>query len=230
MPKFKCLLNLEMYPWDSQRCHITITITNVKPENIHFANHTGQYLGRDDLQEYLFSKWWLNVSGNTAQLSFQLIRLSEKHVWTTIVPTSLLLGISYGTLFIPLESFSERGTLSLTTLLVLVSLYTETLSSLPITPYNKKIEKWYILIIIYVSLIITLHLATSNASIPHTEDNQDAIAKGNKFAKNSPKIFWKRQRRVGCYLPGAHAVLVGARVVFGSSLVVIVVLFYLNII
>lgn len=229
MPKFKCLLNLKMYPWDAQMCHVTITVTNVKPGNVHFVNYTGQYLGRQDLQEYLFDKWWLSTSGNTAELSFQLIRLYEKHVWTTIVPTSLLLGISYGTLFIPVESFSERGTMSLTTLLVLVSLYTEALSSLPVTSYNKKIEKWYILLIIYVSLIITLHLALSNTSNQQS-NNQNFSAKDERLVAKCGKVFWKRQRRAWCSLPRAQTVLVGARIVFGFTLVVTVCFFFLNVI
>lgn len=229
MPRFKCLLNLRMYPWDSQICQVTITVTNVKPGNAYFVNYTGQYLGRKDLQEYYFDNWWLSVSGNTAELSFQIIRLYEKHVWTTIVPTSLLLGISYGTLFIPVESFSERGTMSLTTLLVLVSLYTETLSSLPVTSYNKKIEKWYILLIIYVSLIITLHLALSNTSSQQYK-NQNFCVKDERLVAKSGKVFWKRERRTWPSLPCAQTVLVGARIVFGFALVVTVCLFSVNLI
>lgn len=48
--------------------------------------------------------------------------------------------------------------MSLTTLLVLISLYTETASTLPKTPYLKLIDVWFVFSIVYLSLIITTHL------------------------------------------------------------------------
>lgn len=50
--------------------------------------------------------------------------------------------------------------MSLTTLLVLISLYTETASTLPKTPYLKFIDVWFVFSIVYLSLIITTHLVT----------------------------------------------------------------------
>lgn len=66
----------------------------------------------------------------------------------------------YGTLLLPLESFAERGSMSLTTLLMFIALYTETSSSLPSTAYLKHIDVWFVFGLIYLFLIITIHLAT----------------------------------------------------------------------
>lgn len=76
------------------------------------------------------------------------------------IPLFLLLSFParYGTLFLPVESFPERGGMSLTTLLVFISLYTETASTLPKTPYLKLIDVWFVFSIVYLSLIITTHL------------------------------------------------------------------------
>lgn len=218
MPRFKCPLDLEMYPWDSQICNITLKVANVKAGHMHFIQHSLHYQDKQQLQEYLLRDWRLDTKGNRAMLSFRLVRRYEKHVWTTLVPTSLLLAISYGTLFIPAESFSERGTMSLTTLLVLVSLYTEALSSLPVTSYNKQIEKWYLYLIIYVSLVITVHLLTSNPVA-----RRALASDGCK-----PKIFWTRPKQSLWRQPDAKTVLVVARVVFGVALVLTLILFSLN--
>lgn len=85
-------------------------------------------------------------------------RCSDFHIWTTYLPTSLLLGIGYGTLFLPVERFPERGTMSLTTLLVFISLYTDVSSSLPSTSYVKHIDVWFVYNIVFLSLIIATHL------------------------------------------------------------------------
>ncbi|KAK3883892.1 hypothetical protein Pcinc_011795 [Petrolisthes cinctipes] len=74
------------------------------------------------------------------------------------LPADRSVNSGYGTLFLPVESFPERGGMSLTTLLVLISLYTETASTLPKTPYLKLIDIWFVFNIVYLSLIITTHL------------------------------------------------------------------------
>ena len=50
--------------------------------------------------------------------------------------------------------------MSLTTLLVFISLYTETSNSLPSTAYLKYIDVWFVFSITYLSVIIIVHLAT----------------------------------------------------------------------
>ncbi|KAK3894787.1 hypothetical protein Pcinc_001509 [Petrolisthes cinctipes] len=109
-------------------------------------------------EEYQVTKCFLCLSPGGFNLTLGLERRSEYHVWATYLPTALLLDIGYGTLFLPVESFPERGGMSLTTLLVLISLYTETASTLPKTPYLKLINIWFVFNIVYLSLIITTHL------------------------------------------------------------------------
>lgn len=68
--------------------------------------------------------------------------------------------------------------MSLTTLLVFISLYTETSGSLPSTAYLKLIDVWFVFSITYLTLIICVHLATftigpkaSYSSMPQTNPN-----------------------------------------------------------
>ncbi|XP_042870897.1 acetylcholine-gated ion channel acc-4-like [Penaeus japonicus] len=53
--------------------------------------------------------------------------------------------------------------MSLTTLLVLVSLYSDTATSLPKTSYLKLIDVWFIFSISFLSAVIAFHLATNRA-------------------------------------------------------------------
>ncbi|KAK3883367.1 hypothetical protein Pcinc_012305 [Petrolisthes cinctipes] len=72
--------------------------------------------------------------------------------------------IQYGTLLLPLDNFNERGTMSLTTLLVFISLYAQTTASLPRTAYMKRIDLWYVFCIAFLTLVIFTNLATSTTT------------------------------------------------------------------
>lgn len=72
----------------------------------------------------------------------------------------LFLHSRYGTLFLPAARFPERGGMSLTTLLVLIALYSDASAALPKTSYIKFIDIWFVFGISFLSLIIFVHLAT----------------------------------------------------------------------
>lgn len=84
----------------------------------------------------------------------------------------------------PVDRFSERGTMSLTTLLVLISLYTETSSSLPSTAYLKHIDVWFVFNICFLTLIIGIHLATCSSVSEGT--GSDHQSTGPLFLPHSP--------------------------------------------
>ncbi|KAK3877443.1 hypothetical protein Pcinc_017844 [Petrolisthes cinctipes] len=96
------------------------------------------------------------------QLTFR--RKNAYHIWATYLPCILLLGIGYGTLLLPLDNFNERGTMSLTTLLVFISLNAQTTASLPRTAYLKRIDLWYVFCIAFLTLVIFTNLATSTTT------------------------------------------------------------------
>lgn len=99
---------------------------------------------------------------------------------TPLVPfaNSLVLSslLRYGTLFLPAEFFSERGTMSLTTLLVFISLYTETSSTLPSTSYIKRIDIWFVFSIVYLTLIIMFHLVTCTSALIATSSSSTSTS------------------------------------------------------
>ncbi|KAK3875720.1 hypothetical protein Pcinc_019420 [Petrolisthes cinctipes] len=153
-----CYFDLRMYPFDQQQCHVQVQLSQASRSQVEVSESSHVVWCSKGREEYQVTKCFLRVSPGGFNLTLGLERRSEYHVWATYLPTALLLGIGYGTLFLPVESFPERGGMSLTTLLVLISLYTETASTLPKTPYLKLIDIWFVFNIVYLSLIITTHL------------------------------------------------------------------------
>lgn len=139
--------------------------------------------------------------------------------------------LRYSTLFLSAALFNERGTMSLTTLLVFISLYTDTTSSLPSTAYHKHIDLWFIFSITYLSLIIITHLATSSTAAASHQPSSPSSAspsvspsvssKGNKARPPSTSTAWEEgvhQRH--CWKPSDVVILKVARFVFSVAAVV----------
>lgn len=77
--------------------------------------------------------------------------------------------------------------MSLTTLLVFISLYTDVSSSLPSTAHLKLIDLWFVYNILFLSFIIATHLLACGSvqeseermwAVPHRE--KDAIASSSR--------------------------------------------------
>ncbi|CAL4087055.1 unnamed protein product, partial [Meganyctiphanes norvegica] len=98
------------------------------------------------------------------RIELYLIGYPMYHGFATFVPTILLHLLSFATLLINAQNFSDRGSMSLTTLLVLIALYVETLSSLPRTPYLKSLDVWFGFSVTFLTLIIAVHVATNGAT------------------------------------------------------------------
>ncbi|MPC44567.1 Ligand-gated ion channel 50 [Portunus trituberculatus] len=178
-PVVRCNFNLLLFPWDVQVCSFNIIVVNIHAQGMRF-NRSSRAVYKDGLvlEEYLLNNMTLvpGEDGNTASITLVLERRYQKYLWDTFLPSASLLIIGYGTLFLPAESFSDRGTMSLTSLLVLVALYTDSLDTLPTIPYNTLMDIWYIFSIAFLGLIIATHLCTSKSP-----DNQFSIQyqKGN---------------------------------------------------
>ncbi|XP_045117865.1 uncharacterized protein LOC123508321 isoform X2 [Portunus trituberculatus] len=157
-----CDFRLRWYPWDDQLCFLTLVVTNVRESGLLLNQSSGVLSCPTLLEEYKVASCALGKEEgptNTITVYLKLSRRYEYHLFTTFLPTSLLLILGYGTLLLPVESFNERGIMSLTLLLVFISLYTETSNSLPSTAYLKHIDVWFVFNLTYLSVIISVHLA-----------------------------------------------------------------------
>ncbi|KAK3894269.1 hypothetical protein Pcinc_001963 [Petrolisthes cinctipes] len=163
-----CRYDLLKYPDDIQTCNITFQILNVRQDGLKWELPSSSEVKCPVFHE----EFWVkdcrfllpdNFSSRFfVQLTFR--RKNAYHIWATYLPCILLLGIGYGTLLLPLDNFNERGTMSLTTLLVFISLYAQTTASLPRTAYLKRIDLWYVFCIAFLTLVIFTNLATSTTT------------------------------------------------------------------
>lgn len=166
-PIIRCNFDLLKFPWDIQVCAFNVSITNVQKNNSDFTLASRvKNLQSHALEEYILD----DVSGaavnksNTYTVSLKLERRYQQYICDTYLPSALLLAIGYGTLFLPVEPFNDRGTMSLTTLLVLVALYTDSRSELPGTAYSTHSDIWYIFSMVYLGSITAMHLFTASES------------------------------------------------------------------
>ena len=77
-----------------------------------------------------------------ASVEIPLSRRYSYYVTTTFIPTFMLLLISYMSFFCKVEYVDLRVMMTITTLLVLYSLYQQIEDSLPKTAYTKAIDVW----------------------------------------------------------------------------------------
>ncbi|XP_064110595.1 pH-sensitive chloride channel 2-like [Macrobrachium nipponense] len=74
----------------------------------------------------------------------------------TFLPTSLMIVIAYLTFYFKVEDFNDRIMVSLTSLLVLSSLFNQSSSSLPKTSYFKLVDVWFLTSIVTIFIIIVI--------------------------------------------------------------------------
>ncbi|KAK3863709.1 hypothetical protein Pcinc_030547 [Petrolisthes cinctipes] len=158
-----CDIHLQRFPWVQHQCSVLMKIPNVREtETVYDPASSVTQVMQAMVGTYKIVDWNLRIQNNSPSfaLLLSLHQQAEYHIWTVYLPTTLLMAIGYGTLFLPAERFPERGGMSLTTLLVLISLYTDASAALPNTSYIKLIDIWFVFSISFLSLIIAVHLAT----------------------------------------------------------------------
>ncbi|XP_066956103.1 uncharacterized protein [Macrobrachium rosenbergii] len=193
---FWCACNLKKYPFDRQRCSINMEITNVPEEVLTYEvgiESSGMLRARDMQRDYFLGNMDLRIKNGSRLVSatFQLIRCPNYQLFTIYLPTIFLHGIGYGTLSISAQDFQDRGAMSLTTMLVLVSLYSEVQSDLPSTAFMKYIDFWFIFSIFFLTLIIVVHLLTN-------DNSTSLVHQGPVYSGRSKKVFetsWKERLR-----------------------------------
>ncbi|KAK7073212.1 hypothetical protein SK128_020868 [Halocaridina rubra] len=81
---------------------------------------------------------------------------------TVFLPTAMLQIVGYTTLFVNVVLMDVRMAVSLTTLLVLYTLFSSTSDALPVTAYVKMIDVWFFFCIFLLFFIIVVHVAVEH--------------------------------------------------------------------
>ncbi|XP_063850454.1 uncharacterized protein LOC135094351 [Scylla paramamosain] len=160
---YPCLLRVSRYPFGKYMCNLTFSLfgdhENVDWKVIDPRQENGNppilyYYGDHDLLDYKLEKITLYVHNNMMILTLHLIGQPDYHLINNFLPSTLMFFICYSSFFFPIAGFNERIMVSLTSLLVLVALFSQATDSYVKTPYYKLIDVWYVSLIILCFLVV----------------------------------------------------------------------------
>ncbi|KAL7646768.1 UNVERIFIED_CONTAM: hypothetical protein RMT77_002023 [Armadillidium vulgare] len=208
--KVPCSFNLQRYPFGKQSCNFAFMIRDVKyssnSEFVYDGNVTDGsnliYDGNKQLGEYNFVSANHEIGKNGAVVvTIHLVNLYGFHMLNSFVPTLLICIIAYSTLIFPIKDFSDRVMLSLTALLVLAALFTQSSNTSVITPYFKLLDIWYVVSIFYCFMIVIYNILlrkftsvqerkARNTLLNAIEENLDENC---DFRKSETPNQWKKK-------------------------------------
>ncbi|KAG0726719.1 Gamma-aminobutyric acid receptor subunit rho-3 [Chionoecetes opilio] len=160
---FQCQFHLKMYPFDEQFCHLELTMLSASSRLLVFdeVGTAAIFEGNPNLVEYFVGDVDIDFRNDrdfaVMFVKLQLLRRSGFIIMNVYIPSLLLLVISYLTLYFTPTNFQVRVLASLTSLLVMATLFTQASSSLPKTSYFKMVDVWLLSSIFFIFIIIVLH-------------------------------------------------------------------------
>ena len=189
--KLGCKFNLDMYPFDTQRCPIILkrpgrfynqfVMNWHEPPTVNNFRLT-QY---DNLDKLGYDN--NNLSKTTIIVEIILCRKISYHIVNIYVPTLCLILIAGFTLFIDYSHFEATIMVALTTMLVTYTLYQSISEYLPQTSYMKMIDIWLFGGLIFPFIIITILIIMD--SLIMKEKNQVIDLKNEGRIRLNSKLF-----------------------------------------
>ncbi|XP_063840385.1 uncharacterized protein LOC135089091 isoform X1 [Scylla paramamosain] len=173
LARVACYLELYSYPFDQQRCAVEVQLA---PESggeaaVRFSPRTEvSYTGPETLAMYTVKHVdRVDATENSLRVEFELHRRQGVIMLSTFLPSGLLLLVSWATLFVQVTALNVRAIMSLTTLLVLYTLFANMSRSLPATASIKLIDVWFFFIIFLLFTNIVVHICVRPTTPPSTE-------------------------------------------------------------
>ncbi|XP_071546587.1 glutamate-gated chloride channel alpha-like [Panulirus ornatus] len=178
-----CNFQLYAYPFDVQLCKIDLRLPLEYDGYVQFAaaeEATISYTGPQNLAMYTIRNLWTASSEfDRFVVQFELHRRQGVILLSTFVPSGLLLLVSWSTLFVKLEALNVRAIMSLTTLLVLYTLFANMSSSLPTTASIKLIDVWFFFIIFLLFVNIVIHIFVDRKPLRKDERKKIFVQEGH---------------------------------------------------
>ncbi|ROT80481.1 CRE-MOD-1 protein [Penaeus vannamei] len=159
---YQCQFDLRRFPFDEQQCALTFQMGEM--ESLLVKLRRGEegvvYKGPKQLPEYKVSQVVMQaISSNATEgqlVTMTLTNLYRYYLGNAYVPSLLLVIICYSTFYFRVEEFGDRIMVSITAMLVLVALFSQTSSTIPRTTYLKYIDVWYMFYIVLDFIMIIL--------------------------------------------------------------------------
>ncbi|XP_064101370.1 glycine receptor subunit alpha-2-like isoform X2 [Macrobrachium nipponense] len=187
-----CQFDLGAFPFDTQVCTMITRLSKVTKEYVKLEplGRGVHFLGvRRGLEYQLESEVMIrkndgNYSGVEVKLTFY--SLSMFYIFSTYLPTLIIVIIVYSILFYPLTAFEERINVGLTGLLVEATLFSQVSSSIPRTAYLKLVDVWFVycvisLFAVCVVIVVIQYLHTEVGDINSKKSANNGLMRMNKF-------------------------------------------------
>ena len=156
-----CTYAMHYYPFDIQVCTVDLVMDDSAAKFIDLLPGKLVYSGESDLSQYYvmgFDIFQSKIkSKNGVRVSLTLGRRLLGNILTVYVPTLLLNIIGHSTNYFKSFFFEAVVTVNLTCLLVLVTMFISTSSSLPKTSYIKMVDYWLIFTLLLPFVEVLLH-------------------------------------------------------------------------
>nr|XP_027216912.1 glutamate-gated chloride channel-like [Penaeus vannamei] len=213
--EFTCQFQLQMYPVDRQNCFLLFTLPGLSKDfGLLIKDEDGvTFEGSRYLLEYelvgetlteemegRFSLMQGEILDIQKRLTFKPyidIRLEFRNLYgyyigNTFVPSLFLVIIVYLTLYFDINDFEDRVMVSLTSLLVLATFFTQTSSSIPRTSYLKLIDAWYVALICQNFLVIVSLVVVENLRLRDKPMTTRVTPMGVKSYEGDEVLLYKK--------------------------------------
>ncbi|ROT77155.1 Ligand-gated ion channel 50 [Penaeus vannamei] len=141
---FACSFDLVMYPFDQQKCYLAFEIHDYDLSLGYFVLEANEsrFIGDRHLMEYVLDgeRTFVYNDHNASHVAVELKFRNQflYYVGNVFIPSLMLTILCYVTLFFDEDDFNDRIMVSLTSLLVLVTLFSNSGKSIPKTAYFKQ--------------------------------------------------------------------------------------------
>ncbi|XP_050692096.1 uncharacterized protein LOC126983432 [Eriocheir sinensis] len=183
--EFPCLLRVSKYPFGKYMCNLTFGIfrdhqyikwKSMRPLEEDYNDL--KYYGDRDLLDFRLEKVTAQVH-HDGKLTFtlHLVGQPDYHLTNSFLPSALMFVICYSSLFFPISGFNERIMVSLTSLLVLVALFSQATNTYVRTPYYKLIDVWYVGLIFLCFAVVIANVLVNYLRVLRVKSQNDLMKK-----------------------------------------------------
>lgn len=160
---WSCTFNFFYYPFNIDYCYMVFRFKRNTDNYVVLQKYGHGILYQEStLTEYSVGR--MHVEPYVSQEPYsglrvvvQLKHLYASEVLTIFIPTTVINLISYATFFFKWYDFNNCVMVSLTTLLVLMTLFSQVSDALPKTSYFKLVDIWFFASILFTFIIIVCH-------------------------------------------------------------------------
>ena len=164
-----CEFNMEMYPFDTQRCIIDLRVKQKDDNVIDLAVGDLNLERNAELMQYMIIKYeMMKIKSSNVVISLTLGRKILSQVLTIYLPSVLIIIVVYSTNFLKQFFFEAIVSVNLTAMLVLTTIFLGVSGDLPTTSYVKYVEVWLIFCLFVPFIYVLLHIYIDNLRVRST--------------------------------------------------------------